>query len=107
MHSEPGIAYIACHEDSVILPIGLSGIERIGDWRRLKRPSCTVNIGEPFRLVQPEGKPTLAEMQAMADAVMIQIGRQLPESYRGYYADRIAEYEASGEWPSEIVPVAV
>jgi len=92
--AKPGIAYLALRTDAVIVPVAISGTERLRDWLRLKRPILRVVMGAPFRLPQPEGKPSAAELQHLADLVMIRLGLELPESYRGYYADQIAAVES-------------
>lgn len=92
--AKPGIAYLALRTNATIVPIAFWGVERIGDWKRLKRPSCHVVIGRPFRLPQPAGKATTDQLQELADAIMVRIGLMLPPSYRGVYAERIAAVEA-------------
>ncbi len=98
--AKPGISYIislvkrAKAINVPIVPIAVFGDERLRDWLRLKRPSCKVIIGRPFRLPEIEGKPTLEQLQEMADLVMIKIGLLLPPSYRGVYAERIAAVES-------------
>jgi 1-acyl-sn-glycerol-3-phosphate acyltransferase len=103
MHrAKAGIAYLALRTNAVIVPVAISGTERLCDWLRLKRPTLCAIMGAPFRLPRPEGKPSVAELQHLADLVMIRLGLDLPESYRGYYADEIAAVE-SGE--SDILDV--
>ncbi len=92
--AKPGIAYLALRTEAVIVPVAISGTERLRDWLRLKRPILRAVMGAPFRLPQPEGKPSAAELQHLADLVMIRLGLELPESYRGYYADQIAAVES-------------
>ncbi|MGC9360139.1 MAG: lysophospholipid acyltransferase family protein [Anaerolineae bacterium] len=100
--AKAGIAYLALRTNAVIVPVAISGTERLRDWLRLKRPTLRVVMGAPFRLPKPEGKPSAAELQRLADLIMIRLGLDLPESYRGYYADQIAAVE-SGE--SDILDV--
>lgn len=95
--AKPGTAYIAMRRDTVIVPVAFWGVERLGDWKKLRRPKCTVVIGKPFRLEALAGKSTTEALQARVDAVMVQIGRMLPEGYRGVYAEQIARVEAGFE----------
>jgi 1-acyl-sn-glycerol-3-phosphate acyltransferase len=93
---KPGIAYLALHTNATIVPLAAWGVEHIGDWLRLKRPQCNVIVGQPFHLPQLPSKPSTADLQEMADQVMVRIGLMLPPSYRGVYAERIATIEAEG-----------
>jgi 1-acyl-sn-glycerol-3-phosphate acyltransferase len=92
--AKAGIAYLATRTNAVVVPVAFWGVERIGDWKRLKRPTCNVVVGRPFRLPQIKGKPSTEELQQMADLIMIRTGMLLPPSYRGVYAERIAAIES-------------
>ncbi|MFO7697846.1 MAG: lysophospholipid acyltransferase family protein [Anaerolineae bacterium] len=83
---KPGIAYLATRTQAVIVPVACWGVERFRDWKRLKRPTCTVSIGAPFHLAESSGRATTAQLQEYADQVMIHIASLLPEHYRGVYA---------------------
>ena len=87
-----GVAYIARQANAVIVPIGTWGQERLGEWKPWHRPACHAVIGRPFRLEFGEGKVSTERLQEMADAIMIQIARLVPESYRGYYAEQVKAY---------------
>ena len=103
--AKTGVAYLAMRTDAVLVPVAIRGIERISDWAHLRRPHCDVIVGRPFRLRKPEGKVSSADLQEMADQVMVEIGRLLPTSYRGVYAERIAAVEAGREISSAVMPV--
>jgi 1-acyl-sn-glycerol-3-phosphate acyltransferase len=92
--AKPGIAYLALRTNATIVPIAFWGIERLKDWAHLRRPTCQVVIGNPFRLPQLTEKPNTEKLQELADLIMLRIGLLLPESYRGVYATRIAAIEA-------------
>ena len=83
--AKPGIAYLATRTNAVIVPIACWGVEKVRDWKRLKRPTCSVAIGAPFQM-SFAGRATSEQLQQYADQVMIRIAELLPESYRGYYA---------------------
>lgn len=102
--AKPGIAYLATRTNAVLVPIAHWGVERLSDWKRLKRPECRVVIGRPFRLVPTQGKLTTAQLQELADAIMIQHGRLLPPSYRGVYAEQIAALEAGEDLALPLIP---
>lgn len=92
--AKPGIAYLALHTNAPILPVAIAGIEKLGEWKRLRRPTCRVTIGPAFRLPKPSGKPTTEHLQNLADLVMIRVGLDLPPAYRGVYTQEIASIEA-------------
>ncbi|MBC7236960.1 MAG: 1-acyl-sn-glycerol-3-phosphate acyltransferase, partial [Chloroflexi bacterium] len=88
--AKPGVAYLATRTDAVIVPVAFWGVEKLRQWLKLRRPRCQVIIGKPFRLLVPKGKLSTDDLQELADVVAVQIGRLLPEEYRGIYAERIA-----------------
>jgi 1-acyl-sn-glycerol-3-phosphate acyltransferase len=92
--AKPGVAYMATRTDALLVPIAFWGVEKLGEWKRLRRPTCNVVIGQPFRLPRPSGKLTTDALQELADSIMVRIGLLLPQSYRGVYAERIASVEA-------------
>lgn len=92
--AKPGIAYLATRLDVPIVPVSVWGVERLGEWRRLRRPECRVVIGQPFRLPRTDGKPSTDDLQHYADLVMLRIAQALPPAYRGVYAERLAAIEA-------------
>jgi len=83
----PGSVLIARRSSVPILPIGITGTERIkGLGWILCRPRITVNIGSPFHLPAVNGKPTKSELAELSDLMMRRIAELLPEEYRGNYA---------------------
>ena len=103
--AKPGVAYLATRTNAVIVPMAHWGTERLGEWKQLKRPSCSVVVGRPFRLPTLPERASTAKLQELADLVMVQIGLLLPESYRGVYAERIASVEASMGRDVGVIPV--
>ena len=91
--AKAGVAYLALRANVPIVPMVFWGTEHLRDWKRLHRPTLHVVVGKPFRLVKPAGKMTAETLQELSDAVMIQMGQLLPESYRGVYAEQIAMME--------------
>ena len=82
-----GVAYLALKSQAPILPVGVSGTEKIRGWR-MPFPMCRMraNIGQPFTLPVIEGKPSRQVLGSMRDMVMGRIAAMLPEEYRGVYA---------------------
>lgn len=87
---EPGFsgsALIAWHSGAPILPVGISGTERIkGAGWLLRRPQITVNIGRPFYLPPVSSKLTKLKLAEHTDFIMERIAGLLPPEYRGNYA---------------------
>jgi 1-acyl-sn-glycerol-3-phosphate acyltransferase len=84
---KPGISLLAQRSGTPILPVGISGTERLGTpWpfltARWRKPRVRVSIGPVIRL---EYGPGRADHQAMADLVMQALAAQLPAEYRGEY----------------------
>ncbi len=80
-----GAALIAIRNSVPILPVGITGSEKIRGWSWiLRRPRVTVNIGRPFYL--PAGsRLTKGELAKHTDFIMRHIAELLPPEYRGVY----------------------
>lgn len=84
-----GTALIALRKGATILPVGITGTEKIdGISIILRHPTITVSIGESFKLPAIEGRLTKAHLEPATDFIMKRIAELLPQSYRGYYEDR-------------------
>jgi len=86
LRGKPGAAFLAVHSDTTILPIGLTGTERLlHEWRHLRRPKIRVVIGKPYKLDASENGRRY--LQALSDQMMLHIADLLPAEYHGEYAD--------------------
>ncbi|MBE0416044.1 MAG: 1-acyl-sn-glycerol-3-phosphate acyltransferase [Dehalococcoidia bacterium] len=83
-----GTSLLALRSGAPILPVGITGTERLKGTGWLRRPKLTVNIGEPFNLPPIDGKLDKAQLAQSTDFIMGRIARLLPESYQGVYGDR-------------------
>lgn len=93
--SKPGVALVALRSGAPILPVGISGSERITGIRSLfTRPRITVSIGEPFTLPFLEGPVGRAQLGSLTDLLMGRIAEQLPPHYQGEYAPKPIEPSA-------------
>ena len=82
-----GSALIASHNDVPILPVGITGTEKIkGVAWILRRPQITVNIGHPFYLPPVSSRLTKMELAELTNSIMGHIAELLPLEYRGDYA---------------------
>jgi len=91
--AKAGAAYLASRSKAPIVPVAVWGTERLSDWARLKRPTCKVVVGRPFRLPEFSRRASTEELQHLADLIMIRLGLLLPASYRGVYSERCAAVE--------------
>lgn len=83
-----GVAYLAYLSRAPILPVAVTGVERvIPSLLRLRRANVRVVIGQPFHLPEFDHRPRAAELLTQADMVMHHIAELLPQEYRGVYAD--------------------
>ena len=86
---KPGLALLASRMHIPILPVGISGTDKIHGISWLwKRPHIVINIGKPFYLPQPNGRVTKLQRKALADLMMQKIAALLPPEYQGVYAKR-------------------
>jgi len=82
-----GSALIALRSGAPILPIGISGTEKLrGLSCLIRRPKITVNIGRPFSLPPVAGKLTRAALAELTGSIMERIAELLPAEYQGKYA---------------------
>ena len=85
----PGSALIALRGGAPILPVGITGTERLkGAAWLLRRPRIIVNIGSPFHLPLVSSKLTKAELVELTNFIMRHIAELLPVEYRGNYAEQ-------------------
>lgn len=87
LRANPGISLLAYRSGAPILPIGITGterLERVGRFLggRLQRPRVRMVIGKPYTPDFSGGRP---DHQAFADEVLRRVAELLPESYRGEY----------------------
>ena len=89
-----GSALIALRSGAPILPVGITGTEKIkGVAWMLRRPVITVNIGHPFHLPPVSSKLTKVELAELTNFIMGRIAELLPPDYRGNYAREIKQHE--------------
>ncbi|MBI4180621.1 MAG: 1-acyl-sn-glycerol-3-phosphate acyltransferase, partial [Chloroflexi bacterium] len=85
----PGSALIAVRSGAPILPVGITGTEKIkGATWWLHRPRITVNIGRPFHLPPLNGKLSRTELAGLTNFIMGHIAELLPVEYQGNYASK-------------------
>ena len=91
-----GSTLIAARSGAPILPIGITGTEKIKGFAWLfRRPQITVNIGYPFYLPQVNAKLTRVELAEFTHSVMEHIAELLPAEYRGKYGrQKISQHES-------------
>lgn len=89
---KPGPVFIAQKADVPILPVAITGTEKLlRNLRSFRRTHITVTIGKVFRLPEDETYGSRKEeLQAQADFIMERLAELLPPEYRGVYTDRVA-----------------
>lgn len=84
----PGAAHLALKTRATIVPIGLTGTERLQNMFKVLAPRSKqkIKIGKPFRLAEPSpDRPSREHAEAITTEIMVRIARLLPETYQGYY----------------------
>ena len=103
MAAKDGAAYLASRADVLILPVGLANCDHIFvNFKQLQSTEIHVNIGEPFMLPDMDRRARARDLPAYTEYIMAHLAAQLPERYRGVYADSPALAAlARGEdpWP--------
>jgi 1-acyl-sn-glycerol-3-phosphate acyltransferase len=85
--AKTGIAYLADKGHAQVVPLAISGTDRVfRDLFRFRRACVQVRVGQAFTL-PPVGRDRRDEdLQRNTDTIMCQIAALLPEEYRGIYA---------------------
>lgn len=85
-----GVAFLASKSGYPVLPVALTGTEDggvISNLKRFRRSKIKVVAGELFTIEIPKGKGREQAMREATDEIMCRIAAELPEKYRGFYAD--------------------
>lgn len=83
--AKSGTAYLATRADVPIVPVGITGTEKVKkSLPRLRRARVRVVIGEPFRLPE-SGRVRGPKLDEYTDLIMQRIAALLPAEYRGVY----------------------
>lgn len=87
IRGKPGIAILASRTGAPVLPMAYYGHEDFKrNIRRFKRTPITIRVGQPFRCKFEGHAKDKHVMQAVTDAIMLEIADLLPEQYHGEYA---------------------
>ena len=87
----PGTALIALNTSATILPVAITGTEKVKRLGWLLRPRIEVNIGQPFTL---DSNPDQARKQQIVqgtETIMRHIAELLPPGYRGKYGGEVTQ----------------
>jgi len=100
IRAKAGIGILATQSNCPIYPIAFYGHEKFNEnIKRLKRTPMKIKVGEPFQIDLGDLPRNKETMQAIADAIMLEIAELLPVEYRGYYED------PAFDWKTYIKPV--
>ena len=88
LRANGGIAMLALHSGAPLLPVAHWGGEKFG-WnvKHFKRTNFNTRVGTIFSLDSHGQIVTKIIRQQMADEMMYQLAKLLPEEYRGEYSD--------------------
>ncbi|MBF6591349.1 MAG: 1-acyl-sn-glycerol-3-phosphate acyltransferase [Ktedonobacterales bacterium] len=96
-----GAALLALRTGAAVLPVGLSGTEKVWSlargWRPWHRPRVRVVFGEPYHPAPPPGLATKATYFWVAEDMARRIAALVPEAYQGSYAGAVSGTPATGE----------
>ena len=88
IRAKPGIALLTSQVDVPILPMAYWGHENFTrNIKQLKRTPMKIKVGKQFRINFGGKRKSKELMQDVADAIMLEIAKLLPEKYHGVYSD--------------------
>ena len=85
-----GVAFLASKSGYPVLPVALTGTEDavvVSNLKRFRRSTLKAVAGELFNVEIPKGKEREQAMRQATDEIMCRIAAELPEKYRGFYAE--------------------
>ncbi len=93
LKGKAGVIMFAQKGNAPIIPLAHWGGESVSkNLKKLKRTPITIRVGDPVKISVPEGvKVDAAIRQQLADEVMIQIARMMPDEYHGAYAGKTGD----------------
>jgi len=94
IRAKPGIGFLVTQCDAPLVPIAHWGHENfVSNIKRLKRSPMHIRVGRPFKINLDGATKNKETMQAIADAIMMEIAKLMPEQYQGVYSKGAFEYE--------------
>jgi 1-acyl-sn-glycerol-3-phosphate acyltransferase len=92
----PGSALIAERNNVPIVPVAITGTEKLAGWSWLyHRYPILIRFGQPFSLPQSDRKRTRDTLDESTTIIMEHIATLLPEKYRGIYSGQENNDESS------------
>ncbi len=91
MKGMDGAAYLASRTNATLLPVGITETDKLfNNLGKLKVTNAGIQIGKPFALPDIGRRVRARDLPMMTEFIMAHIAAELPESYRGVYADSLA-----------------
>ena len=87
----PGAALLALNTSATILPVAITGTEKIKGLAWLLRPRIEVNIGQPFTLDSDTAQNRKLQILQGTETIMRHIAELLPTEYRGKYGGEVTQ----------------
>ena len=82
-----GVAFLVYRARVPLYPIAVTNTEKVfQSWKRLRRPTVRVVVGEPFDLTALPIEDRTRRLAVWTDEIMCRIAALLPSEYRGAYA---------------------
>ena len=86
LRGQAGVAYLATRTGVPIVPVGITGTERVYEnARRLRQTPVKFIVGEPFHL-PPDSRAKGEKLDEYTELIMQRLAALLPPEYRGEYA---------------------
>jgi 1-acyl-sn-glycerol-3-phosphate acyltransferase len=92
-----GVAYLATRTGVPVVPVGMSGTEKVAaNFRHLRRTPVTFVVGPPIRL-PADNRAKGEKLEEYTELIMRRIATLVPAEYRGAYADAVDQPERGGD----------
>lgn len=94
--AHPGAAMLALDNNTIVLPVAITGTEKVSGLRWLLRPHIVVNIGQPFTLAADSAQSHKQRISQGTETMMSHIAELLPPEFRGQYGGETSMAREAG-----------
>jgi 1-acyl-sn-glycerol-3-phosphate acyltransferase len=88
IQGKPGVAMLALQTDVPLQAVAFFGHEKYwANIKRFKRTPMNIRVGRLFQINLQGQRKSKAVLQAVADEMMLELAKLMPEKYWGYYTN--------------------
>jgi 1-acyl-sn-glycerol-3-phosphate acyltransferase len=86
IEGQPGPIFLATEMDALVVPVGITGTEKLKGWGWISHPRVTISIGRPFQLPALGPGERKEKLPVITRLTMEHIAALVPSEYHGVYS---------------------